>query len=101
MGHLRAQASGVGGQGPKSVERLEGLRVDAGYMMETDELRKDVVLGLQSSQQDARINEATSTSTLVHGWDSIKNLNFYSLLALSTHKNVKCYPTVTKNTLNQ
>ena len=33
---------------------------------------------------------------LVHGWDRIKNLHFYSLLALSTHKNVKCYPTMTK-----
>ena len=33
---------------------------------------------------------------LVHGWDRIKNLNFYSLLALSTHKNVKCYPSMTK-----
>ena len=25
-----------------------------------------------------------------------KNLNFYSVLALSTHKNEKCYPTMTK-----
>ena len=33
---------------------------------------------------------------LVHGWDRITNLYFYSLLALSTHKNVKCYPTMTK-----
>ena len=33
---------------------------------------------------------------LVHGWDRITNLKFYSLLALSTHKNVKCYPTMTK-----
>ena len=32
---------------------------------------------------------------LVHGWDRIKNLDFYSLLALSTLKNVKCYPTMT------
>ena len=43
-------------------------------MMVYDELRKDVVLGLGSSHKDARINEATSTSTLVHGWDSIENL---------------------------
>ena len=35
---------------------------------------------------------------LVHGWDRIRNFNNrYSLLALSTHKNVKCYPTMTKN----
>ena len=33
---------------------------------------------------------------LVHGRDRIKNLDFYSLLALSTHKIVKCYPTMTK-----
>ena len=33
---------------------------------------------------------------LVHGWDRIKNLNLYSLLSLSTHKNVECYPTMTK-----
>ena len=36
-------------------------------------------------------------SLLVHGWDRINNLSFYSLLALSTHKNVKCYPTMTKS----
>ena len=31
---------------------------------------------------------------LVHGWDRIiKNVHFYSLLGLSTHKNIKCYPT--------
>ena len=35
-------------------------------------------------------------SGLVHGWDRIKNLSLYSLLALSTHKNVKYYPTMTK-----
>ena len=33
---------------------------------------------------------------LVHGWDSIKILKLYSLLGLSTLKNVKCYPTTTK-----
>ena len=33
---------------------------------------------------------------LVHGWDKIKFFIFYSLLALSTHKNAKCYPTMTK-----
>ena len=37
-----------------------------------------------------------TTSKLVHGWDSIKNLNCHSLLGLSTHKNVECYPTMTK-----
>ena len=53
--------------------------------------------------------------SLVHGWDSIKNINgwlylgypkkdrnfdnspnVYSSLGLSTHKHVKCYPTKTK-----
>ena len=34
---------------------------------------------------------------LVHGWDRIKNSIFFSLLALSNHKNVKCYPTMTKS----
>ena len=33
---------------------------------------------------------------LVHGWDRIEMYFFYSLLGLSTHKNVKCYPTITK-----
>ena len=33
---------------------------------------------------------------LVHGWDSIENFEFYSLLGLSALKNLKCYPTVTK-----
>ena len=33
---------------------------------------------------------------LVHGWGSIRNLNLYPLLGLSTLKNVKCYPTMTK-----
>ena len=35
-------------------------------------------------------------SCLVHGWDRTKNVHFYSLLGLSTHKNEKCYPTMTK-----
>ena len=35
-------------------------------------------------------------NVLVHGWDRTKNLNSYSLLALSIHKHVKCYPTMTK-----
>ena len=39
---------------------------------------------------------ASPEQLLVHGWGRIKNLNAYSLLALSTHKNVKCYPTMTK-----
>ena len=38
----------------------------------------------------------SSTSLLVHGWDRIKNVHVYSLLGLSTHKNLKCYPTITK-----
>ena len=33
---------------------------------------------------------------IVHGWDSIENLSFNSLLGLSIHQNVKCYPTMTK-----
>ena len=33
---------------------------------------------------------------LVHGWDGIKNVHFYSLLGFSTHENVKCYATMTK-----
>ena len=37
-----------------------------------------------------------STPELVHCWDNIKMLNLYSLLGLSTLKNVKCYPTMTK-----
>ena len=36
---------------------------------------------------------------LVHGWDSMKKEQFYSLLGLSTHKNVKCSPTMTKQHL--
>ena len=39
---------------------------------------------------------ASASSLLAHGWDRIKHLNCYSLLALSTHKNVKSYPTMTK-----
>ena len=38
---------------------------------------------------------------LVHGWERIKNVQFYSLLALSTHTDVKCYPTMTKMCLNE
>ena len=33
---------------------------------------------------------------LVHGWDRIKNVHVESLLVLSTHTNVKCYPTMKK-----
>ena len=43
-------------------------------------------------------NESSLRSSfrfLVHGWDWIKNVHF-SLLGLSSHKNVKCYPTMTK-----
>ena len=36
---------------------------------------------------------------LVHGWDSINNLKFHSLLSLSALTNVKCYPTMTKKNL--
>ena len=43
--------------------------------------------------------EPSSTSKLAHGWNRIKNLHFYSSLALSTNKNVKCYPTMTKKRL--
>ena len=39
--------------------------------------------------------------TPVHGRDRIKNVNFYSLLALSAHKNVKCYPTMTKDCVQE
>ena len=37
-----------------------------------------------------------SRSFLVHGWDRIKNVRFDSLLGLSIHKNVNCYPTMPK-----
>ena len=37
-----------------------------------------------------------SSAFLVHGWDRIKHVHFYSLLGLSTHKNAKCYPTMVK-----
>ena len=33
---------------------------------------------------------------LVDGWDRIKHVHFYSLLGLSAHKHVKCYPTMPK-----
>ena len=33
---------------------------------------------------------------LVHGWDRIKHVRFYSLLGLSTLKNVKRFPTMIK-----
>ena len=35
-------------------------------------------------------------STVVHGRDRLKHVHSYSLMGLSTHKNVKCYPTMTK-----
>ena len=37
---------------------------------------------------------------LIHGWDSIKIVNVYSLLGLRALKHVKCYPTMTKETPN-
>ena len=39
---------------------------------------------------------SVGSGLLDHGWERIKNVYFYSLLALSTHKNVKCYPTMTQ-----
>ena len=33
---------------------------------------------------------------LVHAWDRIIHVHVYSLWGLSTHKHVKCYPTMTK-----
>ena len=39
---------------------------------------------------------ACESGLLVHGWDTINKLNSHSLLGLSTLKNVKCYPTLTK-----
>ena len=52
-----------------------------------------VQLGNLRPRMQAPCSPAT---LLVHGWDRIKNLNVYSSLGLSTHKNVKCYPTMTK-----
>ena len=54
----------------------------------------------ESPYLNAEINSAAcarSSSHLVHGWDSIKNLHVYSLLGVSNHKYVKCYPTMTKS----
>ena len=42
---------------------------------------------------------SSASRLLVHGWDRINNLHFYSLLGLSSHKNGKCYPTMTKGCL--
>ena len=51
----------------------------------------------QRSKAAHDVNHQMKTpQRLVHGWDRIKNLHFYSLLGLSTHKHVKCYPTMTK-----
>ena len=33
---------------------------------------------------------------LVHSWDRIKHVHFYSLLGLSTHESVKWYPAMAK-----
>ena len=56
--------------------------------------------GLTVAAQDAGFSfsgfRVALELSLVHGWDRIENLFLYSLLALSTHKNVKCYPTMTK-----
>ena len=49
------------------------------------------------TQSHTHTHTHTPALILVHGWDRIRNLNFYSLLALSTHKNVKCHPTMTKD----
>ena len=43
-------------------------------------------------------HESKAALNLVHGWDRNKNVHVYSFLGLSTHKNVKCYPTMTKGT---
>ena len=45
---------------------------------------------------ESSLRSASSSRFLVHGRDRIKNVHFYSLLGLSSHKNVKCYPTMTK-----
>ena len=37
---------------------------------------------------------------LVHGWGSVKNATCYSLLGLRTHNNEKCYPTMTKYSID-
>ena len=48
----------------------------------------------------AEVSSHSSTETLnpklVHGWENIKNLNFYSSLGLSTLKTAKWYPTMSK-----
>ena len=41
-------------------------------------------------------NAGFCPSTVVHGWDRMKNLNCYSLWALSTHKHVKMLPNYDK-----
>ena len=40
-----------------------------------------------------------SINNLVHGWDRIKNLHVYSLLALSIHKKYKRLPNYDKETM--
>ena len=37
---------------------------------------------------------------LVHDWDSIKNINVHSFLVFSTHKHIKCYPTMAKECIS-
>ena len=51
-------------------------------------------LNLRDAAED--LVHASGMGFLVHGRDRNKNLHVYSLLGLSTHKNVKCYPTMTK-----
>ena len=52
--------------------------------------------GVSGSAARGVVVRRAPSPLLVHGWDRIKNVNAYSLLALSTHKNVKYYPTMTK-----
>ena len=35
-------------------------------------------------------------SGLAHGWDRINNVQLFFFMGLSTRKNAKCYPTMTK-----
>ena len=66
---------------PKALEVGEGERARPRHVLEAFWERLPVVM---------------TSQPLIHGGDTIKNLKCSSLLALSTHKNVKCYPTMTK-----
>ena len=67
-----------------------------GQILSTDDFHRVLVYPLFAPGLGKWAERGRGPNEPTHGWDSIKDCHLYSFLFLSIHKNVKCYPTMTK-----